>query len=115
MLSRRVQVSYYGDADFATEDVMLVHDVNMADDPTVDVTAMLHSLPVEVQTLFSKLRKTWMEKVRARMCTCACVGCMVWRVISGVRSGVCVVEAVRQLHQQECAPPGGNRCQGLRW
>ena len=63
----RVQVSYYGDADFATEDVMLVHDVNMADDPTVDVTAMLHSLPVEVQTLFSKLRKTWMEKVRARV------------------------------------------------
>ena len=49
---------------------MLVHDVNMADDPTVDVTAMLHSLPVEVQTLFSKLRKTWMEKVRARVCTC---------------------------------------------
>jgi hypothetical protein len=69
MLSRGVQVSYYGDADFATEDVMLVHDVNMADDPTVDVTAMLHSLPVEVQTLFSKLRKTWMEKVRARVCT----------------------------------------------
>ncbi len=67
VLSRRVQVSYYGDADFATEDVMLVHDVNMADDPTVDVTAMLHSLPVEVQTLFSKLRKTWMEKVRARV------------------------------------------------
>ena len=64
VLSRRAQVSYYGDADFATEDVMLVHDVNMADDPTVDVTAMLHSLPVEVQTLFSKLRKTWMEKVR---------------------------------------------------
>ncbi len=57
-------VSYYGDADFAAEDVMLVHDVTMADDPSVDVTAMLHALPVEVQSLFTRLRKVWMDKVR---------------------------------------------------
>ena len=58
-----LQVAYYGDADFATDDVMLVHDVTMADDPSADVSAMLHSLPVEVQALFSRIRQIWVDKV----------------------------------------------------
>ncbi len=95
-------MSYYGDADFATEDVMLVHDVNMADDPTVDVTAMLHSLPVEVQTLFSKLRKTWMEKVRARV--------LLVRV--SVARSATVVCAFWRCSMRKC--PRGDRCQLLR-
>ena len=57
-------VAYYGDEDFAADECMLVHDVTMAEDPSADVTTMLHSLPVEVQSLFSRIRQVWVDKVR---------------------------------------------------
>ena len=80
-------VAYYGDEDFAADECMLVHDVTMAEDPSADVTTMLHSLPVEVQSLFSRIRQVWVDKVRTRVLwmrwLCRCFGA--WGVLDTTR------------------------------